>query len=99
LTKEGPYLFRAIGPENGSVARALAYSYPEEYHFYPTNTDGLRSISEATGGVFQPAAERIFNLEGETAAIPSPLWQYFTVFGLILFLADVLLRRFRLFLN
>ena len=41
--------------------RVLAYSYPDEYHFYPPNTEALRSLSNETKGRFQPRAEDIFD--------------------------------------
>jgi Ca-activated chloride channel family protein len=97
LSKKGSYLFRAVAAESGGPSRVLAYSYPDEYHFYPPNTDLLRSISTETKGRFQPRAEDIFDANGETTALPTPLWPYLTVLALVLYLADVLLRRLRLF--
>ena len=97
LSQKGSYLFRAVGAESGGPSRVLAYSYPDEYHFYPPNTEALRSISNETKGRFQPQAEDIFDPQGETAALPVPLWPYFAAAALVLYLADVLLRRVRLF--
>jgi uncharacterized membrane protein/uncharacterized protein YegL len=97
LAKQGSYLFRAVGAENGGVSRVLAYSYPEEYHFYPPNTELLRSISNETKGRFQPRAEDVFEANGETTALPTPLWPYLAGIALVLYLVDVLLRRVRLF--
>jgi Ca-activated chloride channel homolog len=75
----------------------LAYSYPDEYHFYPPNTELLRSISNETKGRFQPRAEDIFNPNEETATLPTPLWPYLAALALLMYLADVMLRRVRLF--
>src|SRR3989441_1569889 len=97
LTKKGSYLFRAVGEDSGGSSRVLAYSYPDEYHFYPPNTDLLRAISSETHGRFQPKTEDIFDPNGETTALPTPLWPYLTGLALLLYLADVLLRRIRLF--
>ncbi len=97
LTKKGSYLFRAVGEESGGSSRVLAYSYPDEYHFYPPNTDLLRAISSETHGRFQPKTEDIFDPNGETTALPTPLWPYLTSLALLLYLADVLLRRIRIF--
>ena len=96
LTQKGSYVFRVIG-ENGGPSRTLAYSYPDEYHFYPPNTDLLRAISDETNGQFQPAAKDIFTTQGETTAFPTPLWPYFAVIALVLYIGDVYLRRVRLF--
>jgi uncharacterized membrane protein len=97
LAKKGSYLFRAVGEDGGGPSRVLAYSYPDEYHFYPPNTEVLRAISTETKGRFQPKAEDIFDPNGETTALPAPLWPYLTALALVLYLTDVLLRRVRLF--
>jgi len=97
LTKKGSYLFRAIGADSGGASRVIAYSYPDEYHFYPPNTELLRSISNETKGRFQPRIDDIFGANGETATLPTPLWPFFAALALLLYLADVLLRRVRLF--
>ncbi len=97
LTKKGSYLFRAVGEDSGGASRVLAYSYPDEYHFYPPNTDLLRAISAETKGRFQPRVEDIFDPNGETTALPTPLWPYLTAAALLLYLTDVWLRRIRLF--
>jgi uncharacterized membrane protein/uncharacterized protein YegL len=97
MPKKGSYLFRAIGQESSGSSRVLTYSYPDEYHFYPPNTDVLRAISNETKGTFQPKVEDIFDPAGETTALPIPLWPYLAGLGLLLYLTDVLLRRVRLF--
>ena len=97
LSKKGSYLFRAVGAETGGPSRVIAYSYPDEYHFYPPNTEVLRSISNETKGRFQPHVEDIFNSQGETTALPVPLWPYLAALALVLYFTDVFLRRVRLF--
>jgi hypothetical protein len=96
LTQTGSYVFRLIG-EDGGASRTLAYSYPDEYHFYPPNTEALRAISDETRGKFQPDAADIFATGGQTARSPMQLWPYLVVLALILYLGDVFLRRVRLF--
>jgi uncharacterized membrane protein len=97
LTGKGSYLFRAVAPGSGGSSRVLAYSYPDEYHFYPPNTELLRSISTETKGRFQPHAEDIFESNGESTALPTPLWPVLASLALVLYVTDVLLRRLRLF--
>jgi hypothetical protein len=97
LTKKGTFTFRAVGDQTGGPSRVLPYSYPDEYHFYPPNTELLRSIATETGGSFQPNAGDIFRTQGETTALPTPLWPYFAVVALLLYVTDVLLRRVRIF--
>ena len=97
LTEKGSYLFRASDQQAGGPSRVLAYSYPDEYHFYPPNTDVLRSISDETGGKFQPAAQDIFITDGETTTRPIPLWPYVAAIALALYISDVFMRRVNLF--
>jgi len=97
MNQKGSYLFRAVEADSGGASRVLAYSYPDEYHFYPPNTELLRSISNETKGRFQPRSEDIFDAQGESTALPTPLWPYFAAIALVLYLTDVLLRRLRLF--
>ena len=97
LPAKGSYLFRASDQQAGGRARLLAYSYPDEYHFYPPNIDSLRSISAETGGKFQPAAQDIFMTDGETTTRPVPLWPYLAASALLLYIINVFLRRVNLF--
>ena len=98
LTQKGSYLFRVIG-ESGGPSKTLAYSYPDEYHFYPPNTDFLRAISSETKGKFQPTALDIFDSHGETIAVPMTLSPYLATIALLLYIGDVFLRRVRLYEN
>jgi uncharacterized membrane protein len=95
ITQRGSYMFRAIGEGLGGSSRILTYSYPEEYHFYPPDIVKLRTISEQTGGIFQPRGPEIFDPGGESTAISTRLFPWLISFSLVLFLADVLLRRLR----
>jgi len=92
LNQTGPYVFRVIDQSVGA-SRALEYSYPDEYHFYPPNTDALRKISTETGGVFQPTIFQLFDTTGESTTLPVPLWPFFAATALLLFIAELLLRR------
>ena len=95
LTKKGTYMFRAAGA--GGSSRVLAYSYPDEYHFYPPDLDLLQAIASETKAGFQPTATDIFDPHGETTTLPTPLWPYLVSLALMFYLFDVLLRRLRLF--
>jgi hypothetical protein len=97
LSPKGSYLFRAADEQAGGPARVLAYSYPDEYHFYPPNIDVLRSISAETGGKFQPEAQDIFASNGETATRPIVLWPYLAATALALYIVNLFLRRVTLF--
>ena len=94
LEQEGSYVFRVTGEKVGA-SRTLAYSYPDEYHLHEPNVDLLRAISDETKGKFQPAAQDIFATNGETAILAMPLWPYLAMIALVLYFADIFLRRVR----
>jgi uncharacterized membrane protein len=97
LTQRGTYMFHVSSGGVSGASSVLAYSYPDELHFYPTDIPKLRAISAETGGVFQPKGEEIFDSAGETSLVATVLWPWLAAFGLGLYLFDVLLRRVRLF--
>jgi hypothetical protein len=97
LDQDGAYMFRAAAEGAGGLTRSLEYSYPLEYHFYPTDTAKLESISAATGGKFQPQGPEIFDPRGETTEFPTRLWPLLSAIVLGLYILDILLRRVRLF--
>ena len=92
LKQGGSYVFRVTG-EKAGASRTLGYSYPDEYHLHEPNVDLLRTISDETKGKFQPAAQDIFATNGENVIFPVPLWPYLAVAALLLYIADVFLRR------
>ena len=97
LTQRGTYVFHASGEGFSGASGVLAYSYPDELHFYPTDFAKLRTISAETGGVFQPKSAEIFDSAGETTLVAIVLWPWLAAVGLGLYFLDVLLRRVRLF--
>ncbi len=54
-------------------------------------------ISTATGGKFQPEPGDIFSQNGESQESPVALWPWLAGFVLVFYIADILLRRLRLF--
>jgi hypothetical protein len=97
LDKDGPYVFRAVSASGNGPTRVLEYSYPPEYHFYPTDIQKLQYISAATGGSFDPREPDIFDTRGETVEFPTELWPIISSVVLALYFLDILLRRVRLF--
>ena len=97
MAQDGTYVFRASGDGSAGPTRSIEYSYPAEYHFYPPDTQKLRSISASTGGKFQPEGQEIFDAQGESTEYPVSLWPWLSALVLILYIGDILLRRFRLF--
>ncbi len=73
--------------------RSLFYGYADEYRVLAANTDLLKALCERSGGKFAPSVEEIFAPRGDGGVISKPLWRYFAALGLVLFLLDVLARR------
>jgi uncharacterized membrane protein len=97
LRQDGTYTFRASSGTSAGPVRTLEYSYPPEYHFYPPDTQKLRAISSASGGAFEPQGNEIFAPNGESTEYPLSLWPWLSAAVLLLYIADILLRRVRLF--
>ena len=96
VPEQGHYLFRVAGDEAG-LSRILPYSYPDEYHFYPPDTELLREVSTVTGGTFDANSAEIFAARGQNTERPTALWTYLAVVALLLYLCDIFLRRIRVF--
>jgi len=73
--------------------RMLSYAWTDEYRLLPPNNQLLREISEQTGGVFAPKAQDIFADYDDTQLVPRSIWYWFVAAALLLFLADILIRR------
>jgi Ca-activated chloride channel homolog len=96
----GAYAFDIVetpGLTTQEIARAgtrsLFYGYSDEYRVMPANIELLKTLSERTGGKFAPTVEEIFARRGDGGIVSKPLWNYFAVLGLALFLLDILVRR------
>lgn len=96
LEAQGTYVFRLTG-DAGGVSRVLPYSYPDEHHFYPPDEELLQELASATGGESDPDFEDIFSTGDDVVLRPTPLWPYLAFVALLLYFADLLLRRLRLF--
>lgn len=97
MPQTGSYSFRASADGEAGPQRSIEYSYPAEYHFYPPDTQKLRSLSDATRGTFDSKTAEIFDPGGESTEYPMALWPWLTGFVLVLYVVDVFLRRVRLF--
>jgi hypothetical protein len=71
----------------------VAMNYPDELRLRPTNDALLRSVAELTGGTYSPAPADVFAPPGRPAHQPMPLWPTLVTAALLLFVADVALRR------
>ncbi len=73
--------------------RTLSYTWTDEYRPLPPDNALLRELSEQTGGVFAAKAQDIFADYDDSQLVPRPLWYWFVVAALLLFLLDILIRR------
>ena len=97
LDKPGAYQVQMVQTAKGLDAvqqsRGLVVNYDEELRLRPTNEAFLQELARVSGGVFKPAPEDVFAPDDRTASQPLPLWPYLLIAAMVLFLADVALRR------
>ncbi len=74
-------------------SRGFIVGYPEELRLKPLNEELLKRISAGTGGRYHPDPTQLFAETERTADRALPLWHYLIMAVLLLFLADVALRR------
>jgi uncharacterized membrane protein len=92
------YEIRVTGPESTPPLAAMQtvfVDYPEELRLPPTNDALLRRVAETTGGAFKPDPASVFAPDGRSVQRVAPWWSYLLVAALLLFVADVALRRLR----
>ena len=103
MTELGSYVFNVrqrVSNEDeeeeivSDYTRGFTLSYKSEYRQLESNTDLLRKIASVTGGRYQAPFDELFTVTSEEAVpIRRPVWPWLLGAALILFLADVALRR------
>ncbi len=107
LDQTGSYLFkiRQTVPTTNSnpnedpevfadLTRGLTISYKPEYRHLGSNTNFLAELANVTGGQFAPASADMFAVdESQSVTVRKPLWPTLLILALLLFLADVAIRR------
>jgi hypothetical protein len=78
------------------TTRVVVPDLNDEYRLRPPDERGLKTIAEATGGVWQPAPNALANTGAHRAARRA-LWPALVIFALGLWIVDIWLRRVRLF--
>jgi Ca-activated chloride channel homolog len=74
-------------------SRGLVVNYDDELRIRPTDEKLLESLAQVSGGTYRPTPESVFAADDRTARKPLPLWPYLLIAALLVFLADVALRR------
>ncbi|MCO6455163.1 MAG: VWA domain-containing protein [Pirellulaceae bacterium] len=81
------------GSEVFRKTRGLVVGYPDELRLRPTNERLLRAVAEVSGGRYNPAPGELFAAPAAPARQAQPLWPWLLSLALVLFVADVALRR------
>jgi len=83
------------GTSIAKTQRGLAIGYPAEFRMRPTDEAKLQAIAAASGGTYDPQPEALFAPDGRTVDVRYPLWPHLLIAALLVFLADVAVRRIR----
>jgi Ca-activated chloride channel homolog len=81
----------------GITSRTVLPDAAAEYRFRPPDEGLLRSISSSTGGAYHPDAAALANAAGDQRTQRRPLWPSLVSLALLLWFADLVLRRVRVF--
>src|SRR5262249_17219986 len=84
---------QARGQPATQQSRGLVVNYDDELRIRPTDEKLLEAVAQASGGTVRPEPEAVFAPDTRTASQPLPLWPYMLVAALLIFVADVALRR------
>ncbi|MDR0522749.1 MAG: hypothetical protein LBH00_12990, partial [Planctomycetaceae bacterium] len=76
-----------------SQMRNVTVGSAEEFRVKPPNEDLLKQIAKRTGGIYQPKPEELLLAGGRSGTQIIPLWQWLLAAAMVLFTADVFLRR------
>jgi Mg-chelatase subunit ChlD/uncharacterized membrane protein len=101
LDRFGSYLARATcrkGEEPAAeVVASLPYPYPAEFLRVGIDEARLAAIAAHGGGRLRPTPAELWSADGQTVTAPRELWPRLLVAALALLIADIFLRRVRLF--
>jgi Ca-activated chloride channel family protein len=74
--------------------RAITISYKPEYRHLSPNEPLLHALADVSGGKYNATPAQVFAVEnGESVAVRKRLWPWLVAIALVLFIADVALRR------
>jgi hypothetical protein len=73
--------------------RELVRPWPAEYRSVAPDHALLKALAEQTGGQVAPSVDDVFAARGEQASVPRALWPWCAGAALLLYLADLAVRR------
>ncbi len=106
LDKYGSFVLRAdhhrVDTKGDAAAVAISYGhvsnpYPREYATFEPDIAALTRAASVTSGQMDPAPQAIFDAAGQQIKHHEDLWPRAILASILLFLADLFLRRVRLF--
>jgi len=105
LSTYGPYTLR--GTHSGGRGRdadvsyrsfaTIAWPFPDEHLVGAPDLGAVERLAKATGGVANPTVKQLFDVAGAHTESRVPMWPEPLPYALVFLLADVLLRRVRLY--
>ena len=98
VRERGSYLVTAQKKRDGQVEStdydSLVLSYPAEFAEFETNRQLLNELASQTNGIFEPSPKQIVQHRGTPIEHLKPLSFTLLVMSLILFVLEMILRRF-----
>src|SRR5690606_31069858 len=100
VARNQPYRFEIA--EGGGIdasdaqrlgARVLYFTQSDEYRVRAPDTALLASLSDHTGGRPGATSEEIFDPRQDGGRVPHPLWPHLLAMTLLLFIAEIAVRR------
>jgi uncharacterized membrane protein len=85
------------GDDSGATTRYVVPDAESEYRLRPPDEGLLRSLASATGGAWQPTKDALRQTAGAHQVSRHALWPWLVLMALLVWMADVLLRRVRVF--
>jgi Ca-activated chloride channel family protein len=83
------------GQSLGQSRATVSQSYPREHLSFEQNTLLLAKAAVLTGGIAEAAPALLFDPKDQSVQRYDPLWPYFVLAALVLFILDVFFRRVR----
>jgi Ca-activated chloride channel homolog len=88
------------GSRNVQIAESFGHvqnPYPREYLAFEPDRETLAEAARMTGGRSEPTVAQVFDPSGETVRYHEDLWPKLVLAAVLVYLADLFLRRVRLF--
>ncbi len=84
---------QAAGSPPQRQSRGFVVSYPDELRLQPPGSETLQDIARVSGGMFAPTPEQTLRSDNRHTKLPIALWPWLLMTAIVLFIADVALRR------